>query len=80
MYQNPNSNTYLENSVNTASPAKLVEMLYKNAHERLQRSLKLIDDKSIAEVNFELKRVQDIINELNVSLNMEVGGDRKSTR
>ena len=83
MYQRPqgnpygkmSSNTYQNNSVNTASPAKLIEMLYQNSVERLDKTMLLIKDKNFIEANKQIIRVQEIITELNISLNMEVGGE-----
>lgn len=74
MYSNPNSLKYLENSINTASPAKLVEMLYQNSIERLEKSKIMIKNKDFSEANKQIIRVQDIITELNVSLDMKAGG------
>ena len=75
MYGNPNSSKYLENSVNTASPAKLVEMLYQNSIERLEKTKSLIKNNNLSEANNQIIRVQDIITELNVSLDLKAGGD-----
>ena len=75
MYGNPNSSKYLENSVNTASPSKLVEMLYQNSIERLEKTKILIKNKNLSEANKQIIRVQDIITELNVSLDLKAGGD-----
>lgn len=75
MYENPNSSKYLENSVNTASPAKLVEMLYQNSIERLEKSKNMIKNKNFSEANKQIIRVQDIITELNVSLDLKAGGE-----
>ncbi|BBE30546.1 flagellar protein FliS [Tepiditoga spiralis] len=72
---NQNNNTYFENTVRTATPAKLVEMLYSNAVERLEKSKTMIKEKNFTEANKQIIRVEDIINELNVSLDMEVGGE-----
>ncbi|KAF2956830.1 flagellar export chaperone FliS [Marinitoga sp. 38H-ov] len=77
MYQpNQNANNkYVENMVKTASPAKLVELLYLNAIERLNRAKKYIEEKKIADANNQIIRVEDIIMELNLSLDMEKGGE-----
>lgn len=74
-YNKASHNTYKDNEVNTVSPAKLIELLYKNSVERLDKSKNLIKEKNWDEVNRQLTRVQDIITELNVSLNMEQGGE-----
>ena len=70
-----NSNVYFENSVKTASPTKLVELLYKNSIERLEKAVKAIEKNNLIEANHEIIRVEEIILELNVSLNIENGGE-----
>ena len=70
-----NSNVYFENSVKTASPTKLVELLYKNSVERLEKAVKAIEKNNLIEANHEIIRVEEIILELNVSLNIEKGGE-----
>ncbi|NUU96034.1 flagellar biosynthesis protein FliS [Marinitoga sp. 1135] len=66
---------YLESMVKTASPAKLVELLYVNAIERLNRAIKYIRDKKLPEAHNQIVRVEDIVMELNLSLDMEKGGE-----
>ncbi|OQY09034.1 MAG: flagellar export chaperone FliS [Marinitoga sp. 4572_148] len=79
MYQPNNfqqaNNKYVENMVKTASPAKLVELLYLNSIERLNRAINMINNKKIAEAHNQIVRVEDIIMELNLSLDMEKGGE-----
>ncbi|SHE36435.1 flagellar protein FliS [Marinitoga hydrogenitolerans DSM 16785] len=70
-----NANSYVENMVKTASPAKLVELLYLNSIERLNRAINMIKNKKIAEAHNQIVRVEDIIMELNLSLDMEKGGE-----
>lgn len=65
---------YLENAVLTASPAKLVEMLYEKSVELLKEAKELIEKESFLDANEKIKRVQDIVIELNASLDMERGG------
>lgn len=65
---------YLENAVLTASPAKLVEMLYAKSVELLKEAKELIEKELFLEANEKIKRVQDIVIELNASLDMEKGG------
>lgn len=65
---------YLENAIMTASPAKLVEMLYEKSVELLKESKELIEKGLFLEANDRIKRVQDILMELNASLDMEKGG------
>lgn len=67
-------NTYLEKMVMTASPAKLVQMLYEKAVEVLKEAENLLADKKFVEFNEKVTRAQDIITELNLSLDIEKGG------
>lgn len=54
-------NTYLEKMVMTASPAKLVQMLYEKAIEVLKEAENLLADKKFVEFNEKVTRAQDII-------------------
>ncbi|KAF2958038.1 flagellar protein FliS [Thermotoga sp. Ku-13t] len=65
---------YLENAVLTASPAKLIEMLYEKSVELLKEAREFIEKEYFLEANERIKRVQDILIELNASLDMEKGG------
>jgi len=68
-------NDYAERTVDTATPAKLVEMLYSGAINFLTQGVKAINDKEYDVANEKIMRVEDIIMELNVSLDMEKGGE-----
>lgn len=80
-YNNNPYNTYKQVSVKTASQGKLVVMLYENAVLSLERAINLIDDNNkIAANNIEsfgnyIQKAMDIISELQVSLDMEKGGE-----
>ena len=65
---------YQQISINTAPPEKLVVMLYSAALKNLQQGKKAIEDKQYDVANQKLCRVQDILAELNNSLDMEKGG------
>ncbi len=65
---------YLENMIKTASPAKLVELLYMRAIELLDSAVDNIKNKKLKEANEDIKKAEDIIMELNLSLDMEKGG------
>lgn len=73
-------NAYKENNVKTASQGKLVVLLYEEAVRQLtQASGFFTNDNNIAVKNIEkygkcLLKTQEIITELQVSLNMEQGG------
>ncbi|HAK68466.1 MAG: flagellar export chaperone FliS [Treponema sp.] len=74
-------NTYREIGVKTASQGKLVVMLYDGAVSHLEDAIGMIDfEGKIAADNIEqfgihVQKVQDIITELQVSLDMEKGGE-----
>ena len=70
-----NVNTYLENQVRTASPAKLVEMLYNRAIELLNMSVENIKKGDLQKAHEGIMKTQDIVMELNLSLDMEKGGE-----
>ncbi|MCD6449927.1 MAG: flagellar export chaperone FliS [Thermotogaceae bacterium] len=60
--------------VRTASPAKLIELLYQRAVELLKSAEKFVTNKEYIKANENLKKAQDIVTELNLSLDMEKGG------
>lgn len=80
MYQNAYS-AYQKNNVSTASQGRLVVLLYEGAIKHLNSALSLFEaDESIKPGNIEqfgvhIQKTQAIITELQVSLDMEKGGD-----
>ena len=81
-YQNPYGiNTYQEIGVKTASQGKLVVMLYEGAVNHLEKAIALVGEgnkiqaSSIESFGNHIQKVQDIITELEVSLDMEKGGE-----
>ena len=66
---------YQSNSVLTASPEQLVVMLYDGALRFSRRALMAWDNGDRGAVTQAIGRVTAIINELNVTLDMEVGGE-----
>ena len=80
MYQNAYS-AYQKNNVSTASQGRLVVLLYEGAIKHLNSALALFeDDEKIKPGNIEqfgihIQKTQAIITELQVSLDMEKGGD-----
>jgi flagellar protein FliS len=74
-------NAYKEIGVKTASQGKLVVMLYEGAVSNLEKAMALVsDDGKIEPGNIEnygncLQKVMDIITELEVSLNLDAGGE-----
>lgn len=68
-------NVYSENIVKTARPAKLIEMLYEKSIELLNDAKQELEKENFIATNEKIKRVQDIVTELNLSLDMEKGGN-----
>ena len=79
-YQNAYA-VYQKTNVNTASQGRLVVLLYEGAVKHLKAALNLFDlnDKlkasDIEQFGIHLQKTQAIITELQVSLDMEKGGD-----
>ena len=74
-------NAYKEVGVKTASQGKLIVMLYEGAVKHLDEAISLIDENGkidasrIESYGNHLQKVQDIITELQCSLDMEKGKD-----
>ncbi len=62
---------YKENSINTATPAELTLMLYNGAIKFTKIAKINMESKNIQEVSINLIKSQDIIDELNGTLNMD---------
>lgn len=69
--QNTAFNAYKQNSVTTASPGELTLMLYNGCLKFLNRANEAIAEKNIQEKNTNIQKAQAIIDELNVTLNMD---------
>lgn len=67
---NPNE-IYQRNQVTTARPEELTLMLYNGGIKFLQQARIAIDKKDIAKAHSHITRVQDIVTELMVTLNMD---------
>lgn len=65
------ANSYLKNSVQTASPAKLTLMLYDGAVRFGNKALEALEAGNIEEANNNIKRVQSIIVEFRTTLDMK---------
>lgn len=80
-YSTNGYNAYRETGVKTASQGKLIVMLYEEAVRQLEKSITLIkSDGSIEPQQIEnfsnsLQKVEDILTELQVSLDMDKGGE-----
>lgn len=62
---------YKQNSVMTASPQELTLMLYNGALKFIGLSKIYIERKDIPNANASIIRAQDIVQELNITLNMD---------
>ena len=73
-------NAYRDTGIKTASQGKLVVMLYEAAVKSLDEALEKVDDsgkieaKNIERFNACIQKTQQIINELQTSLNLDQGG------
>lgn len=65
---------YKHMSIETASPAELVLMLYNRALRSMDEAAGCLDRKDLEGSNNSLQRAQDIVDELRVSLNKPAGG------
>ena len=68
--QNP-YNQYKENNIKTSSPENLTLMLYEGALKFINQGKLFIEEKNITRANETIQRAQDIIQELNITLDMK---------
>lgn len=66
---------YKKTSVNTASKEQVLLMLYQAAIKNCKKAIEAIEQKKIAAKGEYIGKLQDIVIELNNSLDFEVGGD-----
>lgn len=66
---------YQVSAIETASPEQLTLMCYDGALKFMRRAVAACDDNDLARLSEATGRAQAIINELNVTLNMEAGGE-----
>jgi flagellar protein FliS len=66
---------YKQTSVQSASKEKILLMLYEGCIRFMKQALQCLDKKDIAGRGMNIGRAFDIVNELNNTLNHEVGGD-----
>ncbi|KLV23449.1 flagellar protein FliS [Niallia circulans] len=64
--------TYKQNAVNTSSPGDLTLMLYNGCLKFITLAKRAIEDKNIEKRNENLGKAQNIINELMITLNLEI--------
>lgn len=72
---NPYLNQYKQNSVLTASPERILIMLYDGAINFLLRAKISIDEKNIEDTHIYITKTQKIIREFMNSLDKDSGGD-----
>jgi flagellar secretion chaperone FliS len=66
---------YKKTSIHTASKEQILLMLYQAAIKNCKKAMDAIDKKEIAKKGEFIGKLQDIVIELNNSLDFEVGGD-----
>ncbi len=66
---------YKQTSVKTASKEQILLMLYQAAIKNCKKAIEAIERKDLAEKGQFIGKLQDIVIELNSSLDFEVGGD-----
>jgi flagellar protein FliS len=66
---------YKQTSVQSATPEKILLMLYEGAMRFIKLAITAVDNKDIAARGMNIGRAFDIILELNNTLNHEKGGD-----
>ena len=73
MYATAPTRAYRESAIMTASPARLVVMLYDGARRFLTQGAQAMRARDIARANERLKRAEAIIQELLATLDMSQG-------
>lgn len=66
---------YKKTSIHTASKEQILLMLYQAAIKNCKKAIESIDNKDIAKKGEHIGKLQDIVIELNNSLDLELGGD-----
>ena len=74
MAGNYGANQYKQTSVKTANRGQILIMLYEAAIKHVKKASECIDRKDISGKGQSIIKVHDIINELNNTLDFEVGG------
>lgn len=63
---------YKEQSISTATPEELTLMLYNGCIKFINLADVFMDEKDIENININLQKAQNIITELNITLNMSI--------
>lgn len=72
---NPYLKQYQTNQIQTASPERILIMLYDGAIQFLNKAKKEVENKNIQEVHNNIVGAQKIISEFMNTLDMEIGGE-----
>lgn len=72
MATNQPHQAYRQNSVNTASPGELTLLLYNGCLKFIKLGKKAIEDQNVEQRNVNLIKAQNIVQELMVTLNMDI--------
>jgi flagellar protein FliS len=75
MSNNYGVNKYRQTSVTTASRGQVLLLLYEGAMKNCRLAIEAIKTKNLPEKGKYILKVQDIINELSITLDHNVGGD-----
>ncbi|PIP92896.1 MAG: flagellar export chaperone FliS [Bdellovibrio sp. CG12_big_fil_rev_8_21_14_0_65_39_13] len=68
-------NAYKKTSIHTASKEQILLMLYQSAIKNCKKAMEAIETKQIAAKGEHIGKLQDIVIELNNSLDHEIGGE-----
>jgi len=71
----PGHNAYQASAIETASPEQLTLMCYDGALKFMRRAVLALAANDLAKLSENTGRAQAIVNELNITLNMEAGGE-----
>lgn len=66
---------YQKNEVSTSNQGKLVLMMYDGALKFTRMALQCMENQDLAGKGTYIRKTQDIVNELSLSLNMDQGGE-----
>lgn len=75
MAGNQGANQYKQMAIKTANKGQILIMLYEAAIQNVKKASLCIDKKDLAGKGQHIVKAHDIINELNSTLNFEIGGD-----
>jgi len=70
----PGANVYRQTQVKTATPGQILILLYEAAIKHTKLAMQAIQKKDLPAKGVAIGKTHDILNELSLSLNFEVGG------